>query len=95
MKAIKYDQEYFKRLLERIKLIRTSERMFYQKITDIFAECSIDYDKNSDIAITFYKTIQNMFHYAITGHTAAEIVYNRVDSNRENMGLTNWKVCPI
>ncbi len=67
MKAKKSDQEYFKRLLERIKLIRTSERMFYQKITDIFAECSIDYDKNSDTAITFYKTIQNKFHYAITG----------------------------
>lgn len=77
MKARKSDQEYFKRLLERIKLIRTSERMFYQKITDIFAECSIDYDKNSDIAIAFYKTIQNKFHFAITGQTAAEIVYNR------------------
>lgn len=63
MKAKKSDQEYFKRLLERIKLIRTSERMFYQKITDIFAECSIDYDKNSDTAITFYKTIQNKFHF--------------------------------
>ena len=67
MKARKSDQEYFKRLLERIKLIRTSERMFYQKITDIFAECSIDYDKNSDTAKNFYKTIQNKFHYAITG----------------------------
>lgn len=62
LKAKKSDQEYFKRLLERIKLIRTSERMFYQKITDIFAECSIDYNKNSDTAITFYKTIQNKFH---------------------------------
>lgn len=67
MKARRSDQEYFKRLLERIKLIRTSERMFYQKITDIFAECSIDYDKDSDMAITFYKTIQNKFHFAITG----------------------------
>lgn len=83
MKARKSDQEYFKRLLERIKLIRTSERMFYQKITDIFAECSIDYDKNSDTAIEFYKTIQNIFHFAITGQTAAEIVYNRVDSKKE------------
>ena len=91
MKANKNDQEYFQRLLERIKLIRTSERMFYQKITDIFAECSIDYDKNSELAIEFYKTIQNKFHYAITGQTAAEIVYNRVDSTKENMGLTNWK----
>ena len=88
LKAKKSDQEYFKRLLERIKLIRTSERMFYQKITDIFAECSIDYDKNSDTAITFYKTIQNKFHYAITGNTAAEIVYQRVDSIKENIGLT-------
>ena len=88
LKAKKSDQEYFKRLLERIKLIRTSERMFYQKITDIFAECSIDYDKNSDTAITFYKTIQNKFHYAITGNTAAEIVYKRVDAKKGNMGLT-------
>lgn len=94
MKAKKSDQEYFKRLLERIKLIRTSERMFYQKITDIFAECSIDYDKKSDTAITFYKTIQNKFHYAITGQTAAEIVYNRVDSKKENMGLTTWEKSP-
>ena len=94
LKAKKSDQEYFKRLLERIKLIRTSERMFYQKITDIFAECSIDYDKNSDTAITFYKTIQNKFHYAITGNTAAEIVYNRADSEKENMGLTTWENSP-
>ena len=94
MKARKSDQEYFKRLLERIKLIRTSERMFYQKITDIFAECSIDYDKTSDTAIEFYKTVQNKFHYAITGQTAAEIVYNRVDSKKENMGLTNWEKSP-
>ena len=94
LKAEKSDQEYFKRLLERIKLIRTSERMFYQKITDIFAECSIDYDKNSDTAITFYKTIQNKFHFAITGNTAAEIVYKRVDSKKENMGLTTWENSP-
>ena len=94
LKAKKSDQEYFKRLLERIKLIRTSERMFYQKITDIFAECSVDYDKNSDTAITFYKTIQNKFHYAITGNTVAEIVYNRVDSKKENMGLNTWENSP-
>ena len=94
MKAKKSDQEYFKRLLERIKLIRTSERMFYQKITDIFAECSIDYDKNSDMAITFYKTIQNKFHFAITGQTAAEIIYNRVDSKKKNVGLTTWENSP-
>ena len=94
MKARKSDQEYFKILLERIKLIRTSERMFYQKITDIFAECSVDYDKNSDTAITFYKTIQNKFHYAITGKTAAEIIYDRVDASKENMGLTTWEKSP-
>lgn len=94
MKANKSDQDYFKRLLERIKLIRTSERMFYQKITDIFAECSIDYDKNSDTAIDFYKSIQNKFHYAITGQTAAEIVYNRANSTKINMGLTNWIKSP-
>jgi len=94
MKGKKGDQEYFKRLLERIKLIRTSERMFYQKITDIFAECSIDYDKNSEITHNFYKNIQNKFHYAITGNTAAEIVYDRVDSKKENMGLTSWAESP-
>lgn len=94
MKARKSDQEYFKRLLERIKLIRTSERMFYQKITDIFAECSIDYDKDSDMAITFYKTIQNKFHFAITGQTAAEIVYGRADAKKDNMGLTTWENSP-
>ena len=94
MQGKKGDQEYFKRLLERIKLIRTSERMFYQKITDIFAECSIDYDKNSEIARDFYATIQNKFHYAITKSTAAEIIYNRVDSKKDNMGLTNWQKSP-
>ena len=94
MKARKSDQEYFKRLLERIKLIRTSERMFYQKITDIFAECSIDYDRNSDIAKDFYATVQNKFHYAIAGNTVAEIIYNRVDSQKVNMGLTNWDKSP-
>ena len=94
MKARKSDQEYFKRLLERIKLIRTSERMFYQKITDIFAECSIDYDKNSSIAKDFYANVQNKFHYAVTGNTAAEIIYSRADSQKENMGLTNWDKSP-
>ncbi len=94
MHGKKADLEYFKRLLERIKLIRTSERMFYQKITDIFAECSIDYDKNSQIARDFYMNIQNKFHYAITGNTAAEIIYNRVDSKKEHMGLTNWNKSP-
>ena len=94
MKARKSDQEYFKRLLEKIKLIRTSERMFYQKITDIFAECSIDYDKNSDTATAFYKTIQNKFHFAITGKTAAEIIYDRVSASKDNMGLTTWENSP-
>ena len=94
MKARKGDKEYFKRLLERIKLIRTSERMFYQKITDIFAECSIDYDKTSEIAREFYATIQNKFHYAITKNTAAELIYNRVDSSKNNMGLTTWQKSP-
>ena len=94
MRARRTDQEYFQRLLERIKLIRTSERMFYQKITDIFAECSIDYDKNSDEAITFYKTVQNKFHFAITRQTAAEIIYNRVNAKKDNMGLTTWENSP-
>ena len=94
LKGRKSDQEYFKRLLEKIKLIRTSERMFYQKITDIFAECSLDYDKTSDLAREFYATIQNKFHFAITSNTAAEIIYNRVDNKKENMGLTTWKEAP-
>ena len=94
MKGKKGDQEYFERLLERIKLIRTSERMFYQKITDIFAECSIDYDNKSELARDFYATIQNKFHYAITRHTAAEIIYNRVDGKKDNLGLTTWKESP-
>ena len=94
IKASKNDLEYFNELLEKIKLIRTSERLFYQKITDIFAECSIDYVKDSELANNFYKTIQNKFHYAITHQTAAEIIYNRVDSNKEYMGLTNWKNSP-
>lgn len=94
MKVRKSDQEYFNRLLERIKLIRTSERMFYQKITDIFSECSIDYDRNSETASTFYKIIQNKFHYAITGKTAAEIVYDRADAKKKNMGLTIWEKSP-
>ena len=69
-------------------------RMFYQKITDIFAECSIDYDRDSETAKLFYKTVQNKFHFAITGNTLAEIVYNRVDAKKKNMGLTNWEKSP-
>ena len=93
MKARRTDKKYFERLLERIKLIRTSERMFYQKITDIFAECSIDYDKKSETAKNFYASVQNKFHYAIMGNTAAELVYKRTSAEKENMELTNWLNC--
>lgn len=93
IKGKKGDQEYFRRLLERIKLIRTSERMFYQKIADIFAT-SIDYDRDSKTTKTFYKSIQNKFHYAITGNTAAELIYKRIDSEKKNMGLTSWTDSP-
>lgn len=90
----KYGKDYFDELLEIIKEIRTSERRFYQKVTDIFAECSIDYNKNTEIANDFYATIQNKFHYAITNETAAEIIYHRADSNKKHMGLTTWKHSP-
>ncbi len=89
-----FGKDYFKELLERIRSIRASERRIWQQITDIFAECSIDYDKNSDITKQFYATVQNKFHYAITGNTAAEIIYNKADSQKENMGLTTWKHSP-
>ena len=81
-------------MLERVRSIRASERRIWQQITDIFAECSIDYDRDSDTAYHFYATIQNKFHYAITGKTAAEIVYNQADHTKENMGLTTWKNAP-
>ena len=90
----KYGKDYFKELLERIRSIRTSERRIWQQITDIFAECSIDYDKNSDITDRFYATVQNKFHYAITGNTAAEIIYQKANHTKENMGLTTWKYSP-
>ena len=90
----KFGKDYFKELLERIRSIRTSERRIWQQITDIFAECSIDYDKNSDITDRFYATVQNKFHYAITGNTAAEIIYQKADHTKENMGLTTWKNSP-
>lgn len=90
----KYGKDYFDELLEIIKEIRTSERRFYQKVTDIFAECSIDYNKNSEIAKDFYATIQNKFHYAIANETAAEIIYHRANSEKEHMGLTSWKHSP-
>lgn len=94
LKGGKVNQQYFDELLERIKVIRTSERMAYQKITDIFIVTSIDYDKQSEEAYMFFKIVQNKLHYAITGHTAAELIYERVNADKENMGLTNWKEAP-
>ena len=94
LKGGKVNQKYFDELLERIKVIRTSERMAYQKITDIFMTTSIDYDKDSKEAYTFFKIVQNKLHYAITGYTAAELIYERVNSNKVNMGLTTWKDAP-
>lgn len=94
IKGNKYDAKYFDELLERIKLIRTSERMTYQKITDLFIATSIDYNPKSEEAYTFFKIVQNKLHYAVSGHTAAELIYSRVDSKKENMGLTNWKNSP-
>lgn len=87
-------KDYFRELLERIRSIRSSERRIYQQITDIFAECAIDYDRNSDIAKNFYAMVQNKFHYAITGSTAAEIIYQQADASKEKMGLTTWKHAP-
>ena len=89
-----FGKDYFKELLERVRSIRASERRIWQKITDIFAECSIDYDKNSEITKDFYATIQNKFHYAIVGQTAPEIIYSKADNTKENMGLTTWKNSP-
>ncbi len=89
-----FGKDYFKELLERVRSIRASERRIWQQITDIFAECSIDYDKDSEITHWFYATVQNKFHYAITGQTAAEIVFNLADHTKEHMGLTTWKNSP-
>lgn len=89
-----FGKDYFRELLERVRSIRASERRIWQQITDIFAECSIDYDKNSQITRDFYAMVQNKFHYAITGQTAAEIIYTKADRNKENMGLTTWKNAP-
>ncbi|MBE6864092.1 MAG: cell filamentation protein Fic [Ruminococcus flavefaciens] len=89
-----FGKDYFRELLERVRSIRASERRIWQQITDIFAECSIDYDKNSDITKKFYATIQNKFHYAITGQTTAEIVYFSADHEKDHMGLTTWKNAP-
>ncbi len=89
-----FGKDYFKELLQRIRSIRASERRIYQQITDIFSECSIDYDKNSEITKNFYAFVQNKFHFAITGKTAAEIIYKSVDKSKENLGLTTWKNSP-
>ncbi len=89
-----FGKDYFRELLDRVRSIRASERRIWQQITDIFAECSIDYDKDSEITQAFYSMIQNRFHYAITGQTAAEIIYNNADSSKDNMGLTTWKNSP-
>ncbi len=89
-----FGKDYFRELLERVRSIRASERRIWQQITDIFAECSIDYDKDSPVTQDFYAMVQNKFHYAITGQTAAEIVYTKSDRNKDNMGLTTWKNAP-
>lgn len=89
-----FGQDYFRELLERVRSIRASERRIWQQVTDIFAECSIDYDKNSPTTHHFFALMQNKFHYAITGHTAAEIVYHSADHAKEHMGLTAWKNSP-
>lgn len=89
-----FGKDYFDEVLARIRDIRSSERRFYQKITDIYAQCSVDYDSNSDITNQFFATVQNKLHFAITGKTAAEIISTRADSHKPNMGLTNWKNSP-
>jgi hypothetical protein len=89
-----FGKDYFDEQLERIRDVRSSERRLYQKITDIYAQCSADYDPNNEISKEFFATVQNKLHWAIVGETAAEIIYNRVDSEQENMGLTNWKNAP-
>lgn len=94
IKGNEYDSKYFDELLERIKTIRVSERMAYQKIIDLFIATSVDYNPKSESAYTFFKIVQNKLHYAISGHTAAELIYSRADSNKEYMGLTNWKNSP-
>ena len=90
-----FGKDYFKELLERVRSIRASERRIYQQITDIFAECSIDYDRKSEITREFYATVQNKFHYAISGQTAAEIIQSKVDATKRNMGISTWKHAPI
>lgn len=90
----RFDKRYFDELLERIKTIRVSERMSYQKIMDLFIATAVDYNKDSEEAYTFFKIVQNKLHFAITGKTAAELIFERVDANKEHMGLTSWKNSP-
>jgi hypothetical protein len=90
----RFGKDYFDELLERIREIRASERRFYQKITDIYQQCSIDYDKNAEITQTFFKVVQNKLHWAITGKTAAQIITERASADKPNMGLTTWKNAP-
>jgi hypothetical protein len=89
-----FGKDYFKELLERVRSIRANERRIYQQITDIFSECSIDYDRESEITKNFYAMVQNKFHFAIAGNTAAEIIYKKADAKKENMGLSTWKNAP-
>ena len=89
-----FGKDYFNELLERIREIRASERRFFQKLGDIFEQCSADYSKDAEETKLFYKMVQNKLHFAITGNTAAEIVYNRVDRNKDFMGLSTWKNAP-
>ena len=89
-----FGKDYFRELLEKVRSIRASERRIYQQITDIFAECSIDYNPKSEVTRNFYAMVQNKFHFAITGQTAAEIIYKQADAKKENMGLTTWKNAP-
>ena len=89
-----FGRDYFRELLERVRSIRASERRIWQQVTDIFAECSIDYDRSSPVTKEFYAMVQNKFHYAITGQTAAEIIYSKADHTKEHMGLTTWKNAP-
>ena len=89
-----FGKDYFRELLERVRSIRASERRIWQQITDIYAECSTDYDRNSPTTKEFYAMVQNRFHYAITGQTAAEIIYSKADHTKEHMGLTTWKNAP-
>lgn len=89
-----FGRDYFRELLERVRSIRASERRIWQQITDIFAECSLDYDRDAPLTHEFYAMVQNRFHYAITGQTAAEIIYTSADRHKEHMGLTTWKNAP-